>query len=157
MVESLYIAILHGKMVLSIVICGLFGGLATVCGKLCFTHKNAVWNMITSFCNSPPLSLSVEMSDYAIVIGRLLALGGIILSNACNVGYFLKAMRENNTVIVVVISSAVNFLISGLLGQLLFAEVVSSSWFAGSALIVMGMVLVSMSEGPQASSTPTRK
>lgn len=144
-------------MVLSIVICGLFGGLATVCGKLCFTHENAVWNQLTSFCCSPPLSLSVEMCDYVIYIGRLLALGGIIMSNACNVGYFLKAMKENNTVIVVVISSAVNFLISGFLGQILFAELVSSSWFVGSALIVIGLVLVSMSEAPQpngASLTP---
>lgn len=134
-------------MLLPVIVCGVFGGLATIFGKVSFS-ENWIIAEAFSFCTS--FVGSTESCLYASLFVRGLAILGIVGCNAFIVGYFLKAMEQNNTVIVVVISSAVNFLTSGIMGQLCFGEKVPVSWFAGSALIALGMLLVALSEGPPA-------
>lgn len=133
-------------MLFPIVICGFFGGLATIFGKVSFSDNWIIMES-QSFCSSF-MGQSFTACFYVTLLVRALAILGIVGCNAFIVGYFLKAMEQNNTVIVVVISSAVNFLTSGILGQVMFGEKVPVTWFAGSALIALGMLLVALSEGP---------
>lgn len=137
-------------MLLPVIICGVFGGLATIFGKISFSD-NWIISYFSILCGG-----WAAQSGYCLYVDYLvrgLSLMGIVGCNAFIVGYFLKAMEQNNTVIVVVISSAVNFLTSGILGQVVFGEKVPVSWFAGSALIVLGMLLVTLSEGSALPST----
>lgn len=134
----------HFRMVFPILVCGLFGGLATIFGKISFSDN---WIITSSADVCSFLTQSSEFCYYATFLFRAVSFVGIIACNAFIVGYFLTAMEQNNSVVVVVISSAVNFLISGILGQVVFGEAVAISWFAGSALIIIGMLLVTLSEG----------
>jgi drug/metabolite transporter (DMT)-like permease len=85
--------------------------------------------------------------EYTVISVRITAFAFMMTCNALVVGYFLRAMELNHTVVVIVISSATNFLTSGLFGQLLFGEVVGKSWYLGSLLIIIGMCFVSYSQG----------
>lgn len=145
-----------------IIISGLLGGFATIFGKLAFSSDSLPINEISKLCKSHQASLiafssssstssstaPVSMNcETGILLIRLIAGGFMLASNAFVVGYFLRAVENNNTVVVIVISSAMNFLTSGIFGQLLFGEIVSQKWYFGSLLIILGMFLVASSQG----------
>eukprot|EP00981_Chlorochromonas_danica_P012696 scaffold5259_cov168-Ochromonas_danica.AAC.12 len=60
----------------------------------------------------------------------------------------MQGMEQNHTVVVIVITSATNFLTSGLCGYLILGEDLTSSWISGSLMIMLGMFFVAMSQGP---------
>lgn len=129
-----------------ILISGGLGGLATVTGKIAFSSDNSFLLTALKLCRD--LSLNPQdYCDYTTIVVRLIAFLVMFLCNAMVIGFFLKAIESNHTVVVIVVSSATNFLTSGILGQLLFGEVVSSMWIMGSILIVIGMLLVAVSQG----------
>lgn len=132
-----------------ILICGLLGGFATIFGKLAFSSDSLPITEFSKMCTGYTLSnrdASLNC-EYSIIFVRVLAGGFMLACNALVVGFFLRAIEANNTVVVIVISSATNFLTSGIFGQLMFGEVVGQSWYLGSLLIVIGMLLVSCSQG----------
>eukprot|EP01031_Cornospumella_fuschlensis_P037500 gene37500-45541_t len=63
------------------------------------------------------------------------------------INFFLKAMEQNHTVVVIVITSAVNFLTTGILGYFVLGEELGNTWYAGSTLIMAGMFFVAYSQG----------
>jgi drug/metabolite transporter (DMT)-like permease len=130
-----------------IIVCGLLGGFGTIFGKLAFSSDNIPINQLSEICHSYTVTMQRLNCEYSITFVRIIAAAMMLGSNALVVGYFLRAIEVNNTVVVIVISSAMNFLTSGVFGQLLFGEIVGKSWYFGSLLIVIGMLLVSYSQG----------
>jgi drug/metabolite transporter (DMT)-like permease len=136
-------------MVIPILWCGFFGGIATIFGKLSFS-QNWIIDFILKQC---VIGLESQVSCYYVeVLIRIVAFIGIVACNLLIANYFLKSMEDNNTLVVIVISSATNFLTTGILGQLIFGETVTSTWYTGSCLITIGMILVSLSDGPSTES-----
>lgn len=132
---------------LPILVCGLLGGMATIFGKLAFSSDNLPLTEISKMCNQG-YNLNTSLNcETGIILIRVLAGAFMLAANAMVVGFFLRAIESNNTVVVIVISSATNFLTSGIFGQLLFGEVVGKTWYIGSLLIILGMFLVSSSQG----------
>lgn len=136
---------------LTILMCGCLGGLATVLGKLSFSSDNPVLNQLSIACYES--NLFGDMCYYGAWIVRLLAFAAMFACNAMVIGYLLKAMEHNHTVVVTVVSSASNFLTSGILGYAVFGEALSQNWYVGSLLIMIGMCFVSFSQGTMTFST----
>jgi len=129
-----------------ILISGGLGGLATVTGKIAFSGESSFLRNVVELCRNVDITPD-EYCDHAVLIIRIAAFVIMFACNAMVIGFFLKAIESNHTVVVIVVSSATNFLTSGLLGQVLFGELVSSLWCVGSILIVIGMLLVAISQG----------
>jgi drug/metabolite transporter (DMT)-like permease len=129
-----------------ILVAGLLGGFGTIFGKLAFSGDNLPINEISKMCKGYSEIAQVNCETGVMVV-RIIAFGFMLASNALVVGYFLRAIETNNTVVVIVISSATNFLTSGIFGQLMFGEIVGKTWYLGSLFIVIGMLLVSYSQG----------
>ncbi|KAG7295960.1 hypothetical protein JYU34_021050 [Plutella xylostella] len=87
---------------------------------------------------------AVVGNSYVIWIGLLLAM---VLVNTWGCRYYLRSLdAASNTVIPTVISSAVNYIISGVIGMSLFGEAVSLRWWAGASLITIGLAMVATPE-----------
>lgn len=129
----------------TILLCGCLGGFATVLGKLSFSNDNPLLNQLSIACFES--NLFGDVCYYGAWIVRLVSFAAMFACNAMVIGYFLKAMEQNNTVVVTVVSSATNFLTSGILGYAIFGEALSRNWYIGSSLIMIGMCFVSFSQG----------
>ena len=68
-------------------------------------------------------------------------------SNALMLAYFLEALeKENSSLMVTAVSTSVNFITTGIIGNLLFAEEVSATWYGGALLTSCGAALISFSQ-----------
>jgi drug/metabolite transporter (DMT)-like permease len=124
---------------------GCLGGMSTVFGKIAFSADNLVAIRLQQECG-----LHLFADDQCALAGyvlRITGFVGIFVCNAIGLSYYLKAMEQNNTIVVVVLSSAANFLITGVLGKLIFGEILSRFWSIGSLLVMGGMCLVALSQG----------
>ena len=70
----------------------------------------------------------------------------MIVCNTLQLINFMKALEKKGSLPVTVISSAVSFLLTGLLGLILLGEKLSIMWFLGLALIGVGMVFIAYSQ-----------
>mmetsp|Transcript_15996 Transcript_15996/g.20042 ORF Transcript_15996/g.20042 Transcript_15996/m.20042 type:complete len:83 (-) Transcript_15996:238-486(-) len=66
----------------------------------------------------------------------------MLLSNAFMISFFLKAMHTSGSLVATVMSSASNFLMSGILGRLIFKERISRVWWLGAVCIYGGIILL---------------
>ncbi len=65
----------------------------------------------------------------------------VMLSN------FLRALETRASLPVTVVCSAVNFLITGLLGNVILGEEVNPVWCGGASLIMIGIFFILFSQG----------
>jgi drug/metabolite transporter (DMT)-like permease len=71
----------------------------------------------------------------------------MMASNALMLAYFLDALeKENSSLMVTAVSTSVNFISTGVIGNLIFAETVSPAWYGGALLTSCGAALVSYSQ-----------
>ncbi|KAJ1917107.1 hypothetical protein IWQ60_007882 [Tieghemiomyces parasiticus] len=87
--------------------------------------------------------------------GTFLAL--IFLSNALMWALFSKALHKaDSSITVTVYNTAVNFMMTAVLGHIAFNEPLSLRWWFGSSLILLGSVLMSQDAAPATPCTNSR-
>jgi drug/metabolite transporter (DMT)-like permease len=134
-------------------LCGIFGSLASVMGKIALS-ENRVLSAVLAFC-AQDLGLARASCQAASTALRLLCFGLMLACNAAMVAFYLKALAEDASVVATVGSTAVNCLVTGATGFLLFGESVGSSWLLGSLFISTGLCLILTSQdGPQRREKP---
>ncbi len=69
------------------------------------------------------------------------------MSNGFMVSNFLKALEKNSSLLVTVVSSAVNFLFTGVVSNLVLQEKLGLKWMGGASLIILGILLIAFSQG----------
>ncbi|KMZ70247.1 hypothetical protein ZOSMA_1G02240 [Zostera marina] len=79
--------------------------------------------------------ISTEVLKYAIVV----------LCNVTMWGCFVNSLKTLDSLQATVTNFATNFLSSGVAGYFIFDEHLSSRWFAGAFLIVVGVFVLSKS------------
>lgn len=126
------------------VLCGAFGALASIVAKLALSDHPTV-RSISSICEAIVTS-SHTLCSAAVVSTRVILFMTMVLLNGLMVTYFLKAMRNNASVVVAVVSASVNFLLTGALGFILLNEKVGAQWLMGSVLISVGLCFVSIGQ-----------
>ncbi len=71
----------------------------------------------------------------------------MLLCNGLMISQFLKALEKNSSLSVTVISSAVNFLFTGLAGNVILQERLGMRWVLGASLIMCGILMITVSQG----------
>lgn len=127
------------------ILCGLYGALASVTGKLALSN-NHVLESVNIFCAANWSSFGENTCAGISISFRLLAFGCMLLLNAAMVSNFLRAMEKNPSVVVTVLSTASNYLITGVAGKIVFDEALGSWWALGSTIICVGLCFIVVSQ-----------
>ncbi|KAF2258494.1 hypothetical protein CC78DRAFT_526209 [Lojkania enalia] len=119
--------------------CAAFNG---VFAKLTTTELTASW--ASSIASAFGLSPSNKIVEFLI---RGLFFGLNLLFNAIMWGLFTRALTlASSTVRVSVINTSANFMITALLGAMIFSEALPGLWWLGAALLVAGSVIIGRRE-----------
>lgn len=133
-------------VMLHAVLCGLCGALASVAGKVALSN-NRTLETVNMLCEDNNLhSLGPNTCVGVAILFRVLAFSCMLLLNAAMVSSFLRSMEKNSSVIVTVISTAANYLLTGLAGKLAFNEALGSWWMLGSTIICVGLCFIVVSQ-----------
>jgi uncharacterized membrane protein len=127
------------------VVCGAFGALASIVAKLALSD-HPTFRSITSICEAIVTTRHVTLCSAAVASTRVILFMTMVLLNGLMVTYFLKAMRNNASVVVAVVSTSINFLLTGVLGFIILNEKVGAQWLMGSVLISVGLCFVSIGQ-----------
>lgn len=130
-----------------IIITGFFGALSTIFGKMALS-SNHIIEAFVNVCNFE-LHLEPEHCEFLLWILRGLIFGLMLLFNGLMINFFLKSMDRYSSIIVTVVSTATNNLLTGLLGALILKERVGLNWILGSIIIGLGIFFISLSQKKQ--------
>ena len=126
---------------------GLAGAVASIFGKLSLSDKTPVSEFIRYYCEVF-FFFGDSSRCWNFVYGfRLTSFLLMFFFNAMALSKFLKALEKRGSVPVTVVSSATNFLVTGLLSGVLLGEEVNAKWCFGAFLIAAGVFLIALSQG----------
>lgn len=125
----------------NVVFCGAFGSVASIVGKIALSDNWLVNTLRTYLCDNTVVSCYIiEWPIRAIIFALMFSCNALMISN------FLKALEKNGSLQVTVMSSSINFVLTGLLGTLVMNETVSLMWYVGALMVSVGIYLVSLSQ-----------
>ncbi|KAF2083292.1 hypothetical protein K490DRAFT_19274, partial [Saccharata proteae CBS 121410] len=118
--------------------CAAFNG---VFAKLTTTELTTNWaHAISHF-------LGFQGSGFVEVVIRGLFFALNLIFNAVMWGLFTRALTlASSTVRVSIINTSANFIITALLGLVIFAEKLPGLWWVGAGMLVVGSVIIGMRE-----------
>lgn len=124
---------------------GALGAAASCLAKFSLSSSSPLLSMgnvcLEHFGNAEPGGFDV--CDSLVLLLRALCFLCTILLNVGMVGTFLEGMEESGSVAGTGLASAANFVVSAMLGTMLWGEHVSFTWFCGFVLVVLGVGLLS--------------
>jgi len=119
--------------------CAAFNG---VFAKLTTTELTTTWS--NSIALTLGLAASNKFVEYAI---RGLFFGCNLLFNAIMWGLFTRALTlASSTVRVSIINTSANFIVTAILGFIIFSESLPGLWWLGAVMLVTGSVIIGMRE-----------
>ena len=127
---------------------GALAAIAAGLGKVALSSDSTAPKIISKNCDWILETYTGIVANHyhcdvvAPVIVRLLVFLLMLYSNALMLSLFLKALGMHGSLDVVVLNSSINFILTGLIGQLVFGESVSRYWAAGITLIAVGIALI---------------
>ncbi|KLJ07077.1 hypothetical protein EMPG_17433 [Blastomyces silverae] len=125
---------------------GLFAATNGLFAKLTTTHLTTTLSQTLShLLNLPPSS--ARIAEY---ITRALFFALNILSNGVMWAMFTRALTASaSSTKVAITNTTANFLLTAVLGMVVFGERVDGLWWVGAALMAGGCVVVGMREGEE--------
>ncbi|CAM9143508.1 unnamed protein product [Ascophyllum nodosum] len=119
---------------------GVLACLASVLGKVAFDGESPLHLLARSSCHHHFAGWGgCNMVGLGV---QGVSLAGMFLVNAVMLSMYLKALEISGSTVATVTNCATNFLLSGVLGRMLFGEHLSFLWFCGASLVVSGVMLV---------------
>jgi drug/metabolite transporter (DMT)-like permease len=118
---------------------GLFGATASLCGKLSLSQGTL----------AAPLHICNSLGGYCVVISLTFRVIFFVLMLGCNalmMSNFLVALEKKGSLMVVIVSSSINMILTGIFGLCLLGEIVKDNWFAGAFLMSIGVTLIAISQ-----------
>ncbi len=85
---------------------------------------------------------SPHWGEWLVPALRAACVAGMLGCNAAMTSCYVLALQSSGSVPATVISTAVNFVVTGVAGRALFREALSLRWWAGAGLTLMGVILV---------------
>jgi len=126
-------------------LCGIYGSLASVLGKIALS-ENWIVESVFTYCEGYIGKHGENLCSTSRFCCRGFFFVSMLFLNTMMVASFLRAMSANLSIVVTVLSTATNYLITGALARLLFDENLGSWWVTGSLIICCGLCLVSLSQ-----------
>lgn len=130
---------------------GAFGATAACLAKFAFSPDTFLTQWVLQTCD--PHYLAVEHCQILAMMVRVLCFIGTLVLNIVMVGSFLEGMEESGSVAGTAMSSAANFVVSSVLGFMLWDEDFSTTWLFGFSLVVLGTLLLSTIKAESTAST----
>ncbi|XP_057654014.1 transmembrane protein 42 [Diorhabda carinulata] len=66
----------------------------------------------------------------------------MLITNTTSLTFFVKALQQTASINATLITSATNYIVTALVGFILFNETTSLYWWSGISLILIGLVLI---------------
>lgn len=120
---------------------GAFGAAASCLAKFAFSGDTFLTKWTLQACELN-LSGNAEHCDALTMAVRGCCFVGTLVLNIVMVGSFLEGMEESGSVAGTALSNAANFVVSSVLGFLLWEEDVSTKWLFGFVLVILGTLLL---------------
>ena len=134
---------------MTMVISGIAGGFSSILGKVALSSDSYYVEATSQLICSNSL-ITIDLTSYCWLTALISKFLFFILMLYCNVimlSYFLNALETRGSLPVTVVCSAVNFLVTGLLGNVILGENVNIIWCGGAGLIISGIVCILYSQG----------
>ncbi|XP_058175028.1 transmembrane protein 42 [Anopheles ziemanni] len=108
--------------------------------------------------NSDVVAARIGLPEWP-ALTQLLCIGIMIALNACVWRFFVKALHtgSGSTLVASLVSAVTNYITSAVLGWLIFKENTTVFWWAGTALVLSGLLLIISGTEEQESSMPSTK
>lgn len=132
---------------IEILLSGIFGALSSLLGKITMSPTTPVVDYLLYLCE---LQLPFIAESYCWYISYSVRFSCFLLmfyTNALTFAYFFKSLETRGSLAVTVVSSATNFLTTGLLSGVILGERITQKWILGSLIIACGVFLISLSQG----------
>jgi drug/metabolite transporter (DMT)-like permease len=136
-------------MMTTVVASGFIGAIASILGKVSFSKSTPVMTFLQTICET--LLTANNGCWNFMYAARLISFFVMFYFNALALSLFLRALESKGSLVVTVVSSATNFLVTGLLSGVLLGERVGLQWCLGAALIAVGVYLIAASQGSHSS------
>ncbi|KAF8405338.1 hypothetical protein HHK36_010242 [Tetracentron sinense] len=94
---------------------------------------------------SAGLTAALAAISAKLFSSQFIKYGLVIFFNVTMWGCYVNSLKALSSLQATVTNFATNFLSSGLAGFFLFEEALSSKWFAGAILIILGVLVLSKS------------
>jgi len=133
---------------LVMVLSGFSGGMGSILGKLALSPEIFVMKAISNFICKDALDLEFSCPTVMIIL-QVSSFAGMFYCNILMLSYFLKALETRGSLPVTVVCSAVNFVVTGLLGGMILGEEINFRWCIGASFIMIGIVFIMFSQGGQ--------
>lgn len=125
----------HGQGLLLAVTAGFMAALGSVSAKLATNN-----HFILDFCQ---FTVKADLCVQISLLLRIVFFALIFICNGMMWTFFTKSLQYcSSTAEATVTNTASNFLISALVGVVLFNEALSLRWWMGASLIVLGLLLI---------------
>ena len=124
--------------------CGISGAVGSLCGKLALSD-NSTRETCSSFLTVANYELGIYCTGISFVL-RALFFFSMLACNAFMLSNFLIALEKKGSLMVVVVSSSTNIIMTGLIGQFIFGENVGDNWYAGASVMSIGVALIAFSQ-----------
>ena len=134
---------------MTMVISGIAGGFSSILGKIALSSDSYYVEATSQLICSNSL-LTIDLTSYCwltAIMSKFLFFLSMLYCNAIMLSYFLNALETRGSLPVTVVCSAVNFLVTGLLGNVILGENVNIIWCGGAGLIISGIVCILYSQG----------
>ena len=137
-------------------LCGIAGAVGSLCGKLALS-ENGTGIGANQSCTVFFSGTAAEESTGGVGSGggyctvftyavRAFFFSGMLACNAFMLSNFLIALEKKGSLVVVIVSSSTNIILTGFIGQLILNEDVGDNWYAGASLMLMGVALIAFSQ-----------
>lgn len=124
--------------------CGIAGAVGSLCGKLALS-ENSTKETCSALLSDGNFQLGVYCTGISFVL-RALFFFSMLACNAFMLSNFLIALEKKGSLMVVVVSSSTNIIMTGFIGQIIFGEDVGDNWYAGASVISIGVALIAFSQ-----------
>ncbi|OQR91071.1 hypothetical protein THRCLA_09114 [Thraustotheca clavata] len=111
---------------------GVIAAVSGMLGKFSSDGSTSLMQYIESQCVG-------EHCGYVLAGVRIGFFVAMLLSNALMLNFFVQGLHETDSLTATITSSAANFVVTAILGLLVFGEHLPLQWWLGATVILVGM------------------
>ncbi|CAK4078460.1 unnamed protein product [Aphanomyces euteiches] len=122
-------------------ISGTIAALSGMLGKFSSDESSSMIQSSLSHCEQAVQSYSAPWIDCAwvLVAIRVAFFVAMLLSNTLMLNFFVRGLHETDSLTATITSSAANFMMTALVGYVVFHEQLPLQWWLGATIILAGM------------------
>lgn len=124
--------------------CGIAGAIGSLCGKLSLSENGAT-EICRAYLSGNKL-LSQSYCNIFSLMSRIIFFALMLAFNAMMLSNFLIALEKKGSLMVVIVSSSTNIILTGVIGQILLGEDVGDKWYIGACVMLIGVTLIAFSQ-----------